>query len=193
MRGEQDGLAPRLDRARQVPKISPRLRVEPGGGFIEKHNIGVVDEGEREQGALTLAAGQLLRVAIEQLAQVAQLRQLCLGQPRRIQRAEQIEELAHGEMILERRVLELDTGLFAKRGADRRAAIENLSGVRLQDALKHLNCGRLARAVGTEQAEARALAHRQRQPVHGVGRGLRISLDQTTRFEDDAHASSIPV
>ena len=43
------------------------------------------------------------------------------------------------------------------------------------------------------EAEARTLAHGQRQAVHRVGRGVGIALNQTAGFEDGSHAAIITV
>src|SRR2546427_1865067 len=56
MRRQEHGLAALADAAHQLPNRAPRLRVEPGGELVEKHQFRIVDERERDEQALLLAA-----------------------------------------------------------------------------------------------------------------------------------------
>ena len=57
--GQEDGLAAVADAAHQVPDGAPRLRVEAGGELIEEDDFRIVDERERDEQALLLAAGKV--------------------------------------------------------------------------------------------------------------------------------------
>ena len=72
VRGEDDGLAARLDRLHQLPEVAPRLRIEPGGRLVEEQHRRVVDQRDGQQQPLLLAAGELAAVAVGQLLQRAQ-------------------------------------------------------------------------------------------------------------------------
>ena len=56
VRGQEHGLAARADAAHQLPDRAPRLRIEAGRQLVEKHHFGIVDERERDEQALLLAA-----------------------------------------------------------------------------------------------------------------------------------------
>src|SRR5688572_28662632 len=58
VRRQKHRLAARADAAHQVPAGTARLRIEPGGQLVEKDDVGIVDEGEDDEEALPLAAGQ---------------------------------------------------------------------------------------------------------------------------------------
>ena len=64
MRGEQDGAAGRLELLDQFPELAAGLRIEAGGGLIEKQKIGIADEGAGESESLLLAAGKIADAGI---------------------------------------------------------------------------------------------------------------------------------
>jgi hypothetical protein len=66
--GQQDGLAACAHGLDQRPEVASGLGVEAGGGFVEKDQVRVVDQRDGQQQALALAAGELARVALEDLA-----------------------------------------------------------------------------------------------------------------------------
>src|SRR4051812_23088952 len=104
-----------------------------------------------------------------------------------VERAEEPQVLAHGEEILQRRGLELDADALAVTRVERLAAIADAAGAWLEDALEHLDRGRLAGAVRTEQSEALSFAHGE---GHAVDRAnpclsrLAVVLGELDRFED---------
>src|ERR1019366_2984225 len=59
MSGEKDRLAALADTADQIPDGVARLRVEPGGQLVEKHDLRVVDQRESDEKALLLATGKV--------------------------------------------------------------------------------------------------------------------------------------
>ena len=53
--------------ARQLlAQLLAELVVEVGERLVEEHEVGLLDDGARERGALLLAAGELQRLAVEQ-------------------------------------------------------------------------------------------------------------------------------
>ena len=64
MRGEKNGAARGFELLDQIPKLAAGLRVEAGGGFIEKKKIGIADECACEREALFLAAGKIADAGI---------------------------------------------------------------------------------------------------------------------------------
>src|SRR5579863_3451243 len=55
VRSEKNGAAGRFEMLDQIPKLAAGLRVEAGGGFIEKQKIGIANEGAGKSEALLLA------------------------------------------------------------------------------------------------------------------------------------------
>src|SRR3954451_19166966 len=58
MRGEKDRFSARPNAADQIPDSAPRLRIEPRRQLIEKHQLRIVDQRERDEEALFLSARQ---------------------------------------------------------------------------------------------------------------------------------------
>ena len=59
MRGEQHGLAARDQQADLRPHQAARLHVQPDGRLVEKQQVGIAADGDAEQHALFLSAGEL--------------------------------------------------------------------------------------------------------------------------------------
>src|SRR5438067_1294705 len=187
---QDDGLAARLDRLHQLPEIASRLRIESGGRLIEEQHRRIVDERDREQQPLLLAAGELAGVAPRELLQGAQADELIDLEPVGVEPPEQRDRLAHGEKVLQRGPLEENAGVLAKARAERLAAVAYLAGGRRQDPLHDLDGGGLAGAVRAEQAETDAFGHAERHAGHGGGAG--VLLDEVLYFEDGgAHGRGI--
>src|SRR5207245_9665083 len=158
---QDDGLAARLDRLHQLPEITSRLRIESGGGLIEEQHRRIVDERDREQQPLLLAAGELAGVAPRELLQGAQADELIDFEPVGVEPAEPRERLARGETVLQRGPQEENAGVLAKARAERLAAVAYLAGGRRPDPLHDLDGGGLAGAVRAEQAETDAFGDRK--------------------------------
>ena len=118
---QQHRAAFRLDGADQVPEVVAGLRIEAGGRLVQEQHLRVVDERDRQQQALQLPPGQLAVVALRDLLERAQGDQLVDVAAARIEPPEQLQGLAHGQEVLQRRLLELDAGLGAKPRAERLA------------------------------------------------------------------------
>ena len=131
---------------------------------------------------LLLAAGELAAVAPGELLERAQADDLIDVESRGVKSTEQRDALPHREKVLQRGLLEKDTGFLAKAVAERLAAVTHLAGGRRQNPLHDLDGGGLAGAVGAQQPEAHALRHAERHAGHG--KGGRILLDELADFED---------
>src|SRR5699024_128685 len=53
-----------------VPQVHPRLGVQTGGGLVQEHQVGVVDEAHRDVQAAPLPAGHLPRFALPHSGQI---------------------------------------------------------------------------------------------------------------------------
>src|SRR5262249_18460591 len=114
VRGENDGLALRLDRLYQLPEIAPRLRVGAGGGCTEKQYRGIGNQSDRKQQPLLLAARELAGIARGQLLQRTQADHLVDVGAVAVETAKQRDALAHGEEVLQGGLLEKNAGSLAK-------------------------------------------------------------------------------
>lgn len=107
MRDEQDGDPARPDVLDELPGVAAGAWVEPGGQFVEDDDPGVADEGERDEQALFLAAGELREAGGELVGQAEAFGE---GPPVggvRIEGRVQLQGFADGELGLELALLEL--------------------------------------------------------------------------------------
>src|SRR6185312_8060211 len=95
--GEDDRLAPRLDRLDQLPEIAPRLGIEAGSRLVEEEHLGVVHQRNREQETLLLAAGELAVVAARELLERAEPQHLIDVEAALVQAAKECHALADTE------------------------------------------------------------------------------------------------
>jgi hypothetical protein len=166
-----------------------RLRVEARRRLVQEEHLRVVDERDREQQPLQLAARELAVVARGDLIERAQPDQLVHVASAGVEAPEHRKRLAHGQEVLQRGLLELDAGLGTEARPERGAAIERDARGRGRDALHDLDRRRLAGAVRAEQSEAGPLGDRERDAVHGAHAGIVLDqvLDLEHRFHGDAH------
>src|SRR5262249_12127700 len=162
VRREDDGLALREQLLEPFPDEVARLRIEPRGGLVHEDQVGIVDEraGERES-ALHASRERLdrrrgPRREARELEQARDARAyLALGDPEIAAVDEEV--LSDGEIRVE--VVHLWHHADADSGGTRfagHAALHQLDRARvgLDQAQAQPQRGRLARAVGAEQAEA---------------------------------------
>src|SRR3546814_14386230 len=62
--------------------LDAQLRVEVGQGFVEQEDLGVAHDGAPHGDALALPPGELLRLAVEQFADIQDARRLVDPAPR---------------------------------------------------------------------------------------------------------------
>ncbi len=120
---------------------------------------------------LTLAARQDLGLRVPPFAELEQVDQLIRRTWVRIEAPEQVDDLDHGQLRVERRRLEADADAWLERvGAvgDVEAEDDRLAAVGRPQALEDLDRRRLARAVRPEQAEDLARGDIEIDPVDGL-------------------------
>jgi hypothetical protein len=94
----------------------------------------------------------------------------------------ELQRLADGEVILQRRALKLNADLLSKGGAQWLPAKKNFAAGRAQDALHDLDGRGLAGAVRTQEAETLVSMDDEGDVVDCPDAG--ILLDEVTDFED---------
>src|SRR5215470_171205 len=104
---QHDGDALRPHPADQVPGGVPRARVQPGGQLVQEHHLRVSDQGQRDEQALLLAAGELGELGVRLPGQAPALEQLAPVGRVRVERGVQLERLAHPQLLLELALLQL--------------------------------------------------------------------------------------
>ena len=186
--GEHHRLALGLDRLDPLPEVVTSLGIQPCGGFVQKQQFGVAEQGQGQQQALTLAAGELAAVPVDELAKGAQLDEQLPWQGVGIEAGEQAQGVAHRQKILQRRVLELDADAGAIVGAAGGAMKQDLAAVRGEDPLEQLYGGGLARPVRAEQAETATGGNGKAESVHRPDTGK--VLDEIDDFDDGSHGLS---
>src|SRR6266851_1986098 len=169
VRGEHDGPTFRPNRFRQLPQVASSLGIQPGGGFVEEEDLGLVDERGRDTEALLLSARQLGYRRARLLGQVHLLQDRHGIDRAVVERAEHVEQLEQVQAIEEGRGLELhpDQVLhFLRVLADVDAGDDRLAVVRTAQALEDLDRRRLAGTIGAEQSEDLALLDPERDAVN---------------------------
>ena len=94
MSGEQNGFAAVDHAANFVPQHAARFYVEADGGFVEKKQVGIAADGEREQHALPLAAGEIAELAVAEFLETGGGQDFRQRQRLLVIRGEQIDVLA---------------------------------------------------------------------------------------------------
>jgi hypothetical protein len=141
-----------------VPEVAPRLRVDAGGGFVQKQQAWLVDHAggqgqallpatRQRPGQLLLARGQaqLLQRLVHGRFAVGHFEQPC----------DEVQVLANGEVVVEAKLLRhiADLALDGGRlGDDVQPQAGAAARVRGQEAAQHADAGGLAAAVGAEEA-----------------------------------------
>ena len=75
VRGDDDSLLSIAQGFHNLPDVAPDLWVEAGGGLVQEHDAGVVDQGQGDRDALVLAAGELVELAVPLLLEAHALEQ----------------------------------------------------------------------------------------------------------------------
>ena len=161
-------------------------RVEAGEGLVEDDQARLVDERAEQLDGLRHALGQGADRLLGPFAEAVLLEQFVGAAPRRRQR--QAAERAHEGDALARVHRRVEPALLRQiadlvGGLDRAVMAEHaaLARRRLDDPEQHSERGRLARAVGAEQAEDRAGRDVQADAVDGALLGE--VLDQVPRLD----------
>ena len=183
--GEQDRAARRLALEQQLVQQRLRRRVEPDDGLVEEQQRGGADERARELGLLAHAARELGRAEVaavrepEALEQrVDALGQLAAAEP--VGHADELEVLAHGEVVVEQRVVGHErqprAGVLGLGLAMRVEALDaHLARRGLEQAGQRAHRGRLAAAVGADERDALPGGDRQREVAQRLERAERAA------------------
>ena len=176
MSGEQDRLALGEELTQAIPDEVPRLRIKAGRRLVQDEELGVVDQGSREdQPTLhssrerSNAGGSLARESGE----IEESRNTLLDD--RIRKTKvasvDLQVLDHGEIRIEivhlRHDADPDARLarsFGHRLTDER----DIAGVRVDQAEAAAQCRRFAGAVGTKQPEAFSALDLEIEPAHNL-------------------------
>lgn len=162
------------ERADERADLGQLDRVQPHRGLIQDQRVGVGHHGLRYPHALPITLGEVLDEAVENRREAARLgnaKHLSLAFATRnaLDLGHEPQELGACHVEVERGLLRqvADAPLHAVAvGVDLEAVVEHLAGRGGQAAAHHVHGGRLARAVGAQQAADRPVCHRERHVIH---------------------------
>jgi len=197
MRGEKDGAAGRFELLDQLPKLAAGLRVEAGGGFIEKQKIGIANEGAGESEALLLAAGKIADAGILFFFELHERNGFGGAGALFKKTAEQAKRFEHGQLFRELRVLKLNAEALAELlgiGLPMHAKKFHFTSIGGGETFADFDCRGFACAVRPEEAETFAGTDFEIEAVDG--NHVLISLAKTRYAKgwfgsDRGHESSI--
>ncbi len=110
MSGQKNRLPALADAAHQVPDGAPCLRVQPGGQFVEKHHLGIVDQRERNEQSLLLAAREGHEPGISLVDQAKLFEQpFAVDRILVVKGSPEVDSLPHFDPLLQLRLLELNS------------------------------------------------------------------------------------
>src|SRR6185503_15124485 len=101
----QHRLAPVADPPYQIPDRSPRLRVQSRRQLVEKDDLRVVDQGERNEQTLLLSARERHEPGVPLLGESQLFEQSRPVNGRLVQRCQEIDGFPHLDSLLELRLL----------------------------------------------------------------------------------------
>ena len=194
VRREEHRLAAVADAADQVPDRAARLRVEPGGQLVEEHDLRIVDERQRDEQPLLLAARERHEPARLRFSVRPSWSSSSSPFDRaRVERRPEIDGLPHLDALLQLRFLQLDADAVLERvRVLARVEPQDRDGaaVGLAEALDALHRRGLARAVRADQPEDLALEHVERHVVDRDGRA--VGFAQMGNLDDGFRGHRIP-
>ena len=104
------------DAAHQLPDRAARLRIEAGRQLVEEHDLGIVDERERDEEPLLLAARQRHEPGVALVGEPELLEQPSPSATGlSIERGPEIDRLPHLDALLELRLLQLHADALLQR------------------------------------------------------------------------------
>ena len=132
------------------------LRVEAGGGLVEKEQRRVVDQTQRDGEALLLAAGERGVEGVALVPELQALQQIVRIQHAAVERAEEVQGFDDLDLVGQIGGLQADADavfelLLLLVGIEVEDA--DVAGGALADAFEDFDSGGFAGAVGTEQSE----------------------------------------
>ena len=186
VRRQHDGLAEVAQRADRRPRLAAGVGVEAGGRLVEEQQVGVAHEREREVEAAPLPARQRGDEVVAARVELHELDHLVDPPWPRVPAGVHLEHLADGEVLLQARVLQHDPHALAHRALAVGGVVaehRDLAGVAQPVALEDLDGGRLAGAVGAEEAEHLAGGDVEADAAH--------RLDAVVGLAQVAHSDSV--
>ena len=162
VRGQDDGAAVFLELRDEVPQLAARLRVEAGGRFVEKQQVGVADQRAGQREALFLAAGEIADSGVAFFLQLNQSNGILWRRTLAEEAAKELNRFQNRKFVGKLCFLELDPQALAEFGGvglPVQAEDFDHAGVGFGEALADFDGGGLTRAVGAQQAETFAGIH----------------------------------
>jgi hypothetical protein len=170
MRGEKDGPAGELELLDQIPKLAAGLRVQAGGGLIEKKKIGIADERASERETLFLAARKISDARILFFFELHEFDGFGGARPFLKKAAEQAERFEDGQLFRELGILQLNAEPLTKLpgiGIPMETKQFDVAGIGSSQAFANLDGCCFARPVWPEKAEALAGADFEVEAIDG--------------------------
>ena len=159
--GQHDGHAKVACLLDHRPQVAARRRIHAGRRLVEKDDERTAEKGDARAHLALVAAAQLLHKLVVELVELEDLDELvdALGHRRALEAAQagdQVERVAHRQVLGQHVELRTEAEVAARLGlvvANVVAVDERVATRRLYFANKHLERGRFAGAVQTEQTE----------------------------------------
>src|SRR6185312_5341884 len=166
--GEQDGFAAGGERAHLAPEGAAGFDVHADGGLVEEDEAGVAREGEGEEDALLLAAGELAVESVFHALEAGDADDFGSGQRVGVIAAEQVNVLADAKGVRDAGDLEHGSNGGAGFGVAGIAAHDAHAAAGGSDeAEQQADGGGFPRAVGAEQGDNFSGIERERELIEG--------------------------
>src|ERR1017187_7715359 len=124
---QNDGAARLLEPVHQVPQMTPRWRIETGGGLIEKEQLRIAHQCARHRQPLLLASRQTAHARAALLFQLRCVDGLIHGEAAPVKAAKEPQRLLHRELVGKLGLLELNADALAQFARDRKSTRLNSS------------------------------------------------------------------
>ena len=152
--GEQHAAAARHESANVFPHAAPRFHIQPHGGLVQEQQVGIAADGQREQQALFLSAGEFAEEALLHAAQSGGRDGLLELQRLGVIAGEQFDVLAHANRLRHARHLQHRAAAQFGRMAGRGVAEDGRPARCLRrESQQDAHRGGLARAIGTQHRQ----------------------------------------
>src|SRR5579862_3655094 len=168
---QDDGSPVELELIDQIPKLPPRLRIQPGGGLVEKQEIGVANQRAGEREALLLPPGKASDTGVALFFELHQGDNFRHRRPLAEKASKQPQRFKHREFFGELRILKLDPQplpQFTVIGSPTQSQNLNFPGIGFRQSFADFDTGRLASAVRSQQPKTFALADLEIKSVDGL-------------------------
>src|SRR3954471_24360049 len=99
MSREQDGSPFGAELLEQIANLKPHLRIESGSRLVEEEQARIVDQSHRDREPLLLSAGERRVARIFLFPELQALEQRVAINRLRIEPGEEIQRLAHGDLV----------------------------------------------------------------------------------------------